>query len=183
MRSDIEWWFRFIIIPWNGISMLPSHDAGLLGILVFTDAFGSWGCGAVWNQLWLQLEWAGILQDVHIATKKLTPIVLVAAIWGSQWKGRSVKVLSDNSPAVAAINKQSSRVPMMAHLLRALAFICGRFQIQSGAIHLPGTHNCAEDAISRNNMMLFYSLLPQASRFLSRIPGSLLQLLLLEKPD
>ena len=151
-RSDIEWWFRFISL-WNGISMLPSHDAGSREILVFTDASGLWGFGAVWNQLWLQLEWAGILQDAHIATKELTPIMLAAAIWGSQWKGRSVKVLSDNSAAVAAINKQSSRVPMMGHLLKALAFICGKFQIQLGAFHLPGTHNCAADAISRNNMM------------------------------
>ena len=143
---------------------------------MFTDASGSCGCSTLWNKLWLQLEWAGILQDAHIVTKELT-------IWGSQWKGRSVKVLSDNSAAMAAINKQSSRVPMMAHLLKALAFICGRFQIQLGASHLPGTHNCAADAISRNNVMLFYSLLLQASRFPTRIPSSLLELLLLEKPD
>ena len=102
---------------------------------------------------------------------------------GIPMEGKTIKVLSDNSAAVAAINNQSSRVQEMAHMLRCLAFICGRFQIHISASHIPGTQNCIADALSRNNLTSFYTLLPQASRIPSLIPGSLLQLLLLERPD
>ena len=181
-RSDIEWWFTYIS-PWNGKTILTSHINQLESMLLYTDASGSWGCGAVWGPHWLQLEWAGLLRDTHISTKELTPIVIAAAAWGHYWRGKSIKVLSDNSAAVAAINNQFSRVQEMAHMLRCLAFICGCFQIQISVAHVPGVHNTMADALSRNNMTLFRSLCPQASGMATTIPSSLIQLLLVEKTD
>ena len=123
---DIEWWFHYIL-PWNGKMILTSHINQPEATAVYTDASETWGCGAIWGPHWLQLEWAGLWQDAHILTKELAPIVIAAVIWGHAWRGKAVRILSDNSTAVAAINNQSSRVMEMAHLLlvKCLAFISG----------------------------------------------------------
>ena len=71
----------------------------------------------------------------------------------------------------------------MAHMLRCLAFLQAYFQCQLIAQHIPGIHNSAADAISRNNISHFFSLCTQASLTPDLIPSDLLQLLLLEKPD
>ena len=66
-------------------------------------------------------------------------IIIATAIWGHHWKGKSVRVLLDNSATMAAINNQSSRVKESAHLLRCLTFITGCLQIQLSTTHLPGS--------------------------------------------
>ena len=72
-RSDIEWWFQFAE-PWNGVSILDSLVPKPPEHTLTSDASGSWGCGAFWESHWFQLEWAGILTDVHISIKELIPI-------------------------------------------------------------------------------------------------------------
>lgn len=47
-----------------------------------SDASGRWGCGAVWQDAWLQVQWNRQWQDQQIAAKELVPIVLACAIWG-----------------------------------------------------------------------------------------------------
>ena len=42
----------------------PDHD-------VFTDASGSYGCGAVCARQWLQLEWPPCFKETPIAPKEL----------------------------------------------------------------------------------------------------------------
>ena len=92
---------------------------------VVSDASGSWGCGAIWGARWFQVQWENFLPEAHIAIKESVPLVIATAIWGGAWKGKSVRMLTDNSAVVAAINSNSSRVPEMAHLLRCLTFYFG----------------------------------------------------------
>ena len=181
-RSDIQWWCKFAE-PWNSISLLSTWSPQPPEITIFSDASGSWGCGATWEQRWIQLKWARMLEGSHISMKELTPIVIAAAVWGPQWKGKSVRAFADNTAAVAAINNQTSHIREMAHMLRCLAFITARFQFSLRAVHIPGEDNSIADAVSRNNMPLFRSLCPQANEMPTPIPSSLLEILLLEMPD
>lgn len=181
-RSDLEWWFQFIVL-WNGVSFLESATSAPPDITITSDASGSWGCGAIWDHRWLQLQWVGPLKDAIIAIKELVPVILALAIWGHFWSKKTIRILSDNSTVVIAINTNTSRVPDMAHLLRCAAFLQAHFQCQLTAQHIPGIHNSAADAISRNNISRFLSLYPQACPTPELIPTDLLQLLLLEKPD
>ena len=179
-KSDIEWWYQFIY-QWNGISALrPSVETK--HILV-TDASGNWGCGAYWGQEWFQLKWSGMLSEAHISVKELTPVVLAVALWGRRWSHGGVRVLSDNTATVAAINNQTSRIDQSAHLLRCLAFFSAHFQCVISAEYLPGRHNTLADALSRNNLQLFRSLSPQAHQSPTPIPAALLHLLIVEQPD
>ena len=181
-RSDLEWWASFID-SWNGISLLASVSNQQWDSTVTSDASGNWGCGAFWGSAWFQLQWAGLLHEAHIAIKELVPLVLAAALWGRQWKGKTILCRSDNIAVVAAINNNTSKVKESAHLLRSLAFICASFQCQLRASHIPGPHNTVTDALSRNNLTQFYSLHPQAQARPITIPAELIQLLIIDKPD
>ena len=147
-RSDLEWWAQFIS-TWNGVSLLSSVSNQPPDLSVTSDASGSWGCGAFWGAEWFQLEWAGLLQEAHIAIKELVPVVIATAIWGNQWRGKTVQVLSDNTAVVTAINKNTTRLKESAHLLRCLAFMSASFKCQLWASHIPGSHNTSADALSR----------------------------------
>ena len=66
-------------------------------------------------------------------------------------------------------------------MLRCLYFYSALFQFEFSAEHIPGVQNVAADALSRDNLVLFSSFLPQATQV--QIPASLLDLLLIQRPD
>ena len=72
-------------------------------IIFSSDASGSWGCGAVWQDLWIQCPWNNVWSEKGIATKELLPIVLAIAIWGRHWTHRRVLVRSDNMAVVHSL--------------------------------------------------------------------------------
>ena len=188
-RSDILWWDTFLE-SWNGISMIPLVQQP--SIHIWTDASGSFGCGA-WEPLskhWIKMEWpneAGHrwlqLDDESITLKELLPIILACAVWGKSLKNARVTVHCDNLGTVALVNSGYSKVPQMMHLLRCLFFIRAHFQIQLWAVHVPGIENTLADAISRNNLCLLYSQVPGAIGRQSPIPPQLLSLLLDQHMD
>ena len=181
-RSDLEWWFQYCSC-WNGISMMSTVHKANPDITILTDASGKWGCGALAGLNWFQLQWAGPISNLHITVKELVPIVLAAAIWGPDWKGKTVKSRCDNAAVVAIINSGSSRVQEAMHLMRCLAFIAAKYEFTIFATHIPGVDNVLADALSRNNGTLFHTLHPQANQSPTPIPVSLLDLLIAEKPD
>ncbi len=78
-RSDLFWWHVYIQ-QWNGVSFLAAHVHRPPDYHTFTDASGSWGCGAVTDQLWFHCPWSPSWEGVNIATKELVPIVLAVAV-------------------------------------------------------------------------------------------------------
>ena len=129
------------------------------------------------------MQWAGHISQCHITVKELVPIVIAAAIWGSQWQGQTIAVKCDNMAVVSIINKGTSHDPDAMHLARCLAFIKAKYDLELVASHIRGVENTIADALSRNNMTLFRSLTPQAHRRPAEIPDTLLDLLLVSRPD
>jgi len=148
-----------------------------------SDASGSWGCGAFSGPEWFQLKWAGPIATAHIAVKEMVPIVIAAALWGSKWKGKTVRALCDNSAVVAIINQGSSRDQDIMHLRRCLAFLEAKFEFHICASHIKGGDNTRADALSWNNLPLFTSLHTQASQQPTAIPEPLLDLLIVSRPN
>ena len=62
-----------------------------------------------------------------------------------------------------------------------LIFYTTWFQFHYSVEHVPGVLNIAADAISRNNISLLPSLIPQASRV--QLPPSILEMLVTQRPD
>ena len=71
---------------------------------LFSDASGSWGCGAYWGSQWFHLQWPSSLQLLRIAIKELIPVVIRAAIYGRQWHGQLVDFTVDNRYATIWVN-------------------------------------------------------------------------------
>ena len=157
-RSDIEWWFHFCTL-WNGVSMMMSMSSPHTSAEVTSDASGSWGCGAFSGSSWFKLQWSATYSDVHISAKELVPVVIAAVVWGEEWRGKNIRVWCDNIASVSNINQGSSTNRDVMHLARCLACIKAKFEFE---LHLPGVHNPIADALSRNHMDSFHSLLPQA---------------------
>ena len=91
---------------WNGVALLQGveleKERGK--VEVWTDASGSWGCGALWDGQWLQVAWSEwpSFGSANISVKELLPIVVAAATWGRHWRGRVVVCHCDNQVVVAA---------------------------------------------------------------------------------
>ena len=177
-RSDIEWWWRFCK-DWNGVAVLLGPPEARATETVATDASGSWGCGACWTECWFQLQWHAGMLESHITCKELVPIVVATAVWGAQWQNMTVQVLCDNEAVVAIVNKGTAKDQECMHLVRCLAFL----KAELVATHIQGKLNTQADALSRNGLTKFRTLHPQADREPAGIPASLLDLLLVQRPD
>ncbi|XP_065918904.1 uncharacterized protein [Dysidea avara] len=176
-RSDVHWWHTFISI-WNGRSFLHLiNQQAVMDHFIYTDASGSWGCGGFFNNHWFQYAWTTEWSEIGIMAKELLPIVISCVVWGPVLSRKSIEVRCDNTGAVSAINKGSSKDKTTMHLLRCLWFFAALFQIKITATHIPGIENVAADTLSRNFLPRFWSAYPQAAQFPSYIPIPLLTLL------
>ena len=175
-RADILWWHLFVE-KWNGISMLWDTQRYLSDITVYSDASGSWGCGALWQLKWFNLPWSTHLQSCSIAVKELVPVVVAAALYGSQWRGKIVTFVVDNTAVVEVLNSTCCRDNHLMHLVRLLVFLASYHNFWFTANHIEGKQNKLADALSRNNMSFFYSQVPQAAQEQPRIPRALVTLL------
>ena len=100
-------------------------------------------------------------------------IVVASAIWGKHWRGLTVKCVCDNAAVVAIINSGRSKDKLAMHLLRCLFFFAAEFNFFLFAQHLPGKYNVAADALSMNNVSLFFQQVPQAKKYPSTLPPEL----------
>ena len=180
VRSDLVWWDQFLV-EWNGVGVIPNQDIPVATL--HTDASGNWGCAAVTGKSLFQWEWKERAREWHIATKELLPIVLSCLLWGKQWTGMVVGCYCDNTAAVEVLNGGYSKDEVMMHLVRCLFFISEHFRFVVEAVHLPGKLNEVADALSRNYMLQFSQVMPEADPQPTPIPDQALWLLVEEKPD
>ena len=141
--------------------MLWNHRKQHPDILVWSDASGSWGYGALTQGKWFQHQWLPQSDNLSIAAKELIPVVLAAAAWSHSWQGKIICFNSDNEAVVAGLNATYSRDPIIAHLLWCLCLYAAVFTFWFCAAHIPGRLNSAADALSQNKMSKFFALFPQ----------------------
>ena len=120
---------------------------------------------------------------MDIAAKELLPIVMALTIWGKQWSGSCVLIRCDNLAVVHILRSGYAKNEDAMHLMRCLFFITASFSLSILSQHLPGCHNQAADALSRDRLPLFHSLVPQAPLSPSPIPLTLVELLVSLRPD
>ena len=63
------------------------------------------------------------------------------------------------------------------HLLRTLTFFTAYYDIEIMAEHIPGVTNTIADHLSRNSMLMFFCLNPQAHPLPTPLPPPLLAML------
>ena len=74
-HRDLQWWLSFFK-EWNGVSFFLSPAVSPLpDLVVSSDAFGSYGFGALWRTEWFCSSWFFLPSRLSIAFLKLVPIV------------------------------------------------------------------------------------------------------------
>ena len=155
--ANIQWWSVFME-PWNGVLFFGGLP---LGPVLVSDASGLWGCGAFSAPTgkWLQIRWPTWWREKSIAAKELLPIVVGATLWGKAWTGLQIPFICDNLGVVQALSSRCVRDPHIMHLLRCLFFIEAKFGFEHTASHIAGKNNGAADALSRDRIGVFHSLI------------------------
>ena len=119
----------------------------------------------------------------NIPQKELPPIILVAVVWGPGWRGQEVEFKCYNLAIVSMVNSGHCHELQVVHQLRGLAF----FAIWSWLPCASGAHcrvdNIAADALSRNNMSIFFSQSPEALNHSTVIPKDLQVMFLHQQSD
>ena len=181
-REDLAWW-SLLSESWVGSSVhqlitldSPRHH-------LFTDASGSWGCGGWCLPFWFQFSWTDSVSLPSIALKELLPIVVAAAIWGHSWSGSLVMCHSDNTAAVAQVNKLHASDQQASHLLRCLALFQAHWDFRIRAIHVPGNRNGVADDLSRNRTPSLAQFTDSASPSPTQVPPALIQFLGQSSPN
>ena len=89
----------------------------------------------------------------------------------------------DNMAVVEVVNSGYSKDGVMAHLLRVLFFAKAHWEVEMRAVHIPGRLNTMADALSRNNMKMFFSQASEAARTPTEVSPQLVDLLVTAQPD
>ena len=149
--ADIEWWIQYsTTTECNGITYLI--DPIVVHVEVWSDSCLS-DCAGVWPEL--NLWWFHTFTEAErswlteINGLELYAIVTNCATYGSQLRGKSILLWSDNETAVLAINNRRSKDPAHNSLIRELFFICSVNSFQIRAKHVPGAKNKLADYLSR----------------------------------
>jgi hypothetical protein len=129
------------------------------------------------------IQWPQSWARLHIAAKELVPNVIAIAMWGAQWQATTVLIRSDTKAVVASLSSGTAKDALLMHLLRCLHFYLAHFDIRVIARHVAGVENTAADALSRNNLDVFFQHQPQANQHPATVPLALQELLLLKSPD
>jgi len=174
--ADIIWWHTFIS-HWNGISMLWDVGGKEADFTITTDASGSWGCGAYWEKAWFHFQWWDRLRPFGIAIKEMIPIVVAAAIFGRQWAHKIIQFRVDNMAVVEVINATFCKENHLMHLVRLLVFFASYYNFWFFASHIEGHNNTLADALSRNNLHVFFSQAPPSPLTPAVVPEPLLRLI------
>ena len=124
---------------WNGIGMISPSKSPPPSAILTSDASGSWGGCAFWQNRWLQLSWDPISACESIEVKELVPIVMATAMWGTFWSGTTVQCLCDNMSVVHVLSSRTSRSKPIMHLLHCLFFIEALHACRITASHIPAS--------------------------------------------
>ena len=171
---DLTWWREFFK-SWDGLSFLLSPRwAPLPDLQETSDAAGAIGYGAIFSGHWFAGKWLAGQQPLSIAYKELFPVVIAAALWGSDWVSKWVEFRSDDKAVVDVLQSDTSRDPKMMVLLRYLSLLAAGHSFAFTASSIEGRLNPIADALSRFQFQCFRGLAPHADQEATEIPLHLL---------
>ena len=89
----------------------------------------------------------------------------------------------NNQAIVCMINSGYSKDKSIMHLMRCVFFFRAFWDFNLRAEHVLGEKNVAADALSRDNLALFFQVSPMATREPTTVPQALIDMLVVQCPD
>lgn len=159
-KEDLDWW-NTLLQEWNGRSLFlfPKWEKAP-DMFVTSDAAGSIGFGAFYNDESFAERWPAEAAPLNIAIKEMIPIVVAANLWGNGWQRKRIAFKSDNMAVVFCLRNGTCNEKHLAFLLRELSLLAVKNNFTFTAIHIPGRENRKADALSRFNFQAFHKDAP-----------------------
>jgi hypothetical protein len=148
-KADVQWWHDFAA-DWNGKEMMVD-DTPIGQSRFVTDASG-YGVCAVFDGRFFIREHCPVTRTWHINETECLAAFLAAVQWCQLWRDQHILVESDNMVTVWAINKGTSRSPIIMAMLRQLFWLSAKFNFRITARHVKGLDNRLADAGSRGDI-------------------------------
>ena len=105
------------------------------------------------------------------------------AVWGHQWRGQTVTCRCDNEASGSHSQVRQEQDGERDAPDAEPVLLYSEMECSAGMHAYPGLDNAAADALSRNNLPSFQSLVPGARKEPARITESLLKALVQGQPD
>jgi len=172
-RQDMSTWLSFLK-DYNGCTFFM-HERWTESepLVLFTDAAGSKGYGAIFQSHWFYGEWPNDWKKLNITFLELFPIAIALRVWGFRMSNHCVSLFTDNAALVDIINKQTSKHPLVMILVRDLVLTSLRHNIIFRAAHVRGVANTRADLLSRFQLLEFRKIFPEADPNPTQVPGNL----------
>ena len=104
-------------------------------------------------------------------------MVVHAATFDPQWSGKVFQFMIDNAAVVQVIKATYAQNVHLMYLLSLLVFYASFYDFWFVASYIPGIINTNADALSRNNMAVFFSQAPGSDEEPIKTPNHLVQLM------
>lgn len=144
-RRDIEWWRDNIIHASKSLYPIPEVD-----YTIFTDASND-GWGINNEKETVNNRWSEEETEMHINERELKAVHLAVLSFRRDITSKKhVRVMSDNSTAIAYINnKGGCKSRVCNKLSQDIWQFCISHKVHISAAHIPGIHNVIADKASR----------------------------------
>ena len=96
---------------------------------------------------------------------ELRAIAMALVTFAPSLAGASILCITDNHESEIAVNKRSSKMPKIRHLINFIGIVAHRHDISIRAQLVPREENCRADLLSKHQVRQFLALVPEASRF------------------
>ena len=157
-HADIAWWLEYLP-AWNGISVFYEDDwVSNVDMELYTDA-SDIAIAGYFDGAWFA---APVAKSYSINIRELYAIVVAAATFGEQWKGKRLLFHCDNMCIVQVLCSGTCKSPEIMGLVRRLFFIAATFQFECKAVYINTKVNLIADSLSRYKWDIFHAVAPHA---------------------
>ena len=154
---DIVLWFQFLRVFKGRSVFMWTEPIFSTDIQLFTDAPAATGYGTVFRGKWFYGRW----KKANITFLELYSIVVAAL---EAWKNHRMVFNTDNQALVAILNKKTSNVKSIMHLVRILVLHCLCYNIEFKSNPIAGQFSCQTDALSRLQIARFKEFAPNSDK-------------------
>ena len=158
MPSSISLGGSPFLPSWNRKAFfLKQNTIEASDLSLYTDASGTYGCGAYYQGAWFHYSWQPHQQlppTTSIQWQELFAIVAATLTWGNHWSRKRICFYYDNQTIVQAWEDKSSKHPKLISLMRLLFLTTTQNNFTVKLKHLPGKSNELADVLSRKQFFL-----------------------------
>lgn len=155
IKRDITTLIR-ICSSFNGTCNFLLNRASPDPATIYTDSSLIAGGAALIQQKkvidWTYITWSidnPVIATEHINTKELQIVLLAIQRWSAFCQDKKIRVFTDNTTTLHALNKGSVRNVVASDILREIFMVCAQFNIKLVASYIWTRHNLLADSISR----------------------------------